>query len=137
MGEIKAELVSLQTTYASYLVYKLPEDDDLSSCVGPTYVKELGSGYWIMDDCRYIYFVSPQIPVIRSNGDDNILRNPANRLKIKGIPQQRSDGWMEVQIWEFQTGITTKTIPMHLRLERYIVPTIRGLVIQGIEFRPV
>ena len=103
-GEIKSEVVSPETNYASYLVYKLPQDQ--STFEAPMYVWEQdGSMYagW------YIYLVSPpHTPVLGPKLDENNY-NPLNRYKWNAIPHQRSDGWMEVKVWEFQT--TTKISP--------------------------
>ncbi|PWA62216.1 protein kinase domain, Nitrogen network kinase 1, Phloem protein 2-like protein [Artemisia annua] len=91
-GEIKSEVVLPETNYASYLVYKLPQDQ--STFEAPMYVWEQdGSMYagW------YIYLLSPpHTPVLGPKLDENSY-NPLNRYKGNAIPQQRSDGWIEVQ----------------------------------------
>ncbi|XP_076930015.1 F-box protein At2g02240-like [Bidens hawaiensis] len=131
MGDIKSHLVSSQTTYASYLVYKLPKDQ--SEFQAPLLVEDLGdtnsNRHW------YIYLVSPQTPVIRPKADQN-THNPLNRPKFKGLPQRRNDGWMEVQIWEFGTATTTNMIPMCLALGTRGDKRFSELTIEGIEFRP-
>ncbi|KAJ0687371.1 putative protein kinase RLK-Pelle-CrRLK1L-1 family [Helianthus annuus] len=101
--EIQPQLVSSQTTYASYLVYKLPEGQ--SGFEAPMVVKD---GEYMDDYYRYIYLVRPQTPVIRPKADEN-THNPLSRSKIKGLPRERNDGWMEVQIWEFRTTTTTSS----------------------------
>ncbi|KAD6453742.1 hypothetical protein E3N88_08448 [Mikania micrantha] len=130
--EIQSHLLSPQTTYATYLVYKyLPENQ--SRFEGPvTVIKWPGSD----DNCWYVYLVIPTTPVIRPKADQN-THNPVHRPQIKGIPQQRNDGWMEVQIWEFRTV----DIIIMVRVSFYLVPydnnsTFQGLVIQGFEVRP-
>ncbi|KAD6453721.1 hypothetical protein E3N88_08427 [Mikania micrantha] len=129
---IRSNLLSPQTTYATYLVYKyLPENQ--SRFEGPVEVSEtFGSdhNHW------YIYLVSPTTPVIRPNANQN-THNPVYRPKIKGIPQQRNDGWMEVQIWEFQTAATIEMIHMNLQLTPCGATRFVGLVIQGFEVRPI
>ncbi|GJU76522.1 kinase-like domain, phloem protein 2-like protein [Tanacetum coccineum] len=129
-GEIKSEVASPETNYESYLVYKLPQDQ--STFEAPMFVREKdGSRYggW------YIYLVSPPVtPFIGSKLDGNNY-NPLNRYKGNAIPQDRSDGWMEVKVWEFQT--TTKTVPMHLYFEHPDEKNLKGLMVQGIELRPV
>ncbi|KAJ0872849.1 putative protein kinase RLK-Pelle-CrRLK1L-1 family [Helianthus annuus] len=129
--EIQSQLVSSQTTYASYLVYKLPEDQ--SEFEAPMVVKD---GEYIDDYYWYIYLVRPQTPVIRPKADEN-THNPLYRPEIKGLPRQRNDGWMEVQIWEFRTTSTTEKIPMCLILSDKGGKKFSGLIIQGIEFRPI
>ncbi|KAK1417799.1 hypothetical protein QVD17_26933 [Tagetes erecta] len=122
---VQSHLVSSQTTYAAYLVYKIRKEQSGSEAVIVVEDEEyLGSNnYW------YIYLVSPQTPVIRSKIDRH-TRNPLNGLKIKGIPQQRSDGWMEVQVWEFNTTTATKLIPMRLKLTTCGAKKFSGLIIE-------
>ncbi|GJR45711.1 kinase-like domain, phloem protein 2-like protein [Tanacetum coccineum] len=70
---------------------------------------------------------------VEKNVDKNTY-NTAHRPKIKGLPKQRSDDWMEVQIWEFRT--TNKSILVRLELFSYD-DSLEGIEVQGIEFRPV
>ncbi|KAM0005767.1 putative phloem protein [Helianthus debilis subsp. tardiflorus] len=131
-GKIQSKLVSSETTYATYLVYKLPKDESMFKApLKVNDIEHLGSDW-------YIYLVSPQTPVIRPKVDQN-THNPLSRPKIKGLPQQRNDGWMEVQIWEFhiQNAITTKNMLINLHLTHCGDNIPLGLIIQGIEFRPI
>ncbi|KAL8238969.1 hypothetical protein R6Q59_015536 [Mikania micrantha] len=89
------------------------------------------------DNCRYVYLACPQTPVIKPRIGEN-SRNPLNRPKIKGLPQCRKDGWMEVQIWEFKTTTTTPNmISMFLALTTCGKSRLNWLLIQGVEFRPI
>ncbi|KAD6453723.1 hypothetical protein E3N88_08429 [Mikania micrantha] len=129
--KIQSHLLSPQTAYATYLVYKyLPENQ--SRFEGPVRVSETfvsSINRW------YVYLVSPTTPVIRPKADQN-THNPVHRPKIK-IPQQRNDDWMEVQIWEFQTAATIKMVPIDFYLySDNHNPSFEGLVIQGFEVRP-
>ncbi|KAL8209941.1 hypothetical protein R6Q57_006673 [Mikania cordata] len=126
-SKIESQLVSSQTTYASYLVYKLPKNQ--SGFEAPLFVNDEDWG-------TYIYLASPRTPVIRPNDERNTY-NPLDK-QMKGFPLQRSDGWMEVQIWEFRTAATT-TEMTHLRLALITrdINSLRGLIIQGIEIRPI
>ncbi|GJU83565.1 kinase-like domain, phloem protein 2-like protein [Tanacetum coccineum] len=132
-GEIRSELVSPETNYACYLVYKLPQDQ--STFEAPLYVcKIYGFDHHLK---WYIYLViPPDTPVIGPKVDENIHKL-LNRPKLNAVPQQRSNGWMEVQLWEFQTGTTTKTVPIHLRLKHTGEKNLMGLMVQGIELRPI
>ncbi|GJZ87830.1 kinase-like domain, phloem protein 2-like protein [Tanacetum coccineum] len=115
-GEIKSEVVSPETNYASYLVYKLPQDQ--STFEVPMFV-------WEKDGYRfngwYIFLVSPPVtPVIGSKLDENSY-NTLNRYKGNAIPQQRSDGWMEVKVWQFNTKKTPETVYLHLKLKHSVI----------------
>ncbi|KAI7743870.1 hypothetical protein M8C21_030319 [Ambrosia artemisiifolia] len=129
--EINHQLVSSNTTYASYLVYKLPRQHPRYEAPVKVMDEELSS-----DHIWFIFFVSPQTPVIRPMIGQN-THNPLNRPKIKDLPQQRNDGWMEVKIWEFQTATTTKMIPMRLKFNSCGSEPPNWLLIQGVEFRPI
>ena len=88
---IEPQEVSPETTYAAFLVYKLPQDQS-------TFEAPIQMGY-----DSFIYLVSPPVtPIIGPKFDENSY-NPLNRYKGTAIRQQRSDGWMEVKVWQFQT----------------------------------
>ncbi|KAJ0944872.1 putative protein kinase RLK-Pelle-CrRLK1L-1 family [Helianthus annuus] len=138
---IKTEILSPATTYACYLVYKLPEN---SPEVLDTYefIMQVRENYddktnWRLQDekCGFIFMLNPQTPVIRPKAGQN-SHKPMNRPKLKGIPKQRSDGWMEVQVWEFQTGTSMEIISMRVSLGTVYYGFFKVLTVQGIEFRP-
>nr|GEY59349.1 zinc finger, CCHC-type [Tanacetum cinerariifolium] len=52
------------------------------------------------------------------------------------VPEMRKDGWVEVNVWEFSTDTELKDVPMTLKLLSY-GGTMRGLILNGIEFRPM
>lgn len=101
LNENKSQIVlSPQTRYASYLVYKLPGDQ--STFEAPMNVRDKDVGSHIWNDYWCIYLVTPQTQVIRPKNIQN-TRNLTNRPKMKGFPQLRSEGWMEVLVYEFRT----------------------------------
>lgn len=61
-----------------------------------------------------------------------IPHNRVNKPKLKGIPQQRNDGWVEVQVWEFQTGTSNEMIHMCLSVTTVGFTSPNGPVIEGI-----
>ncbi|KAI3828605.1 hypothetical protein L1987_02709 [Smallanthus sonchifolius] len=128
---IQSQLVSSSTTYAAYIVYKLPKNQ--SGFEVPMLVVDtlLSS-----DNNWYINLASPQTPIIRSKANQN-THNTLKGRKMKGLPQKRNDGWMEVQIWEFQTATATKMIPMCLKLATCGDKMLSGLIIHAFEFRPI
>ncbi|KAM0070280.1 putative phloem protein [Helianthus debilis subsp. tardiflorus] len=127
--EVQSQLVSSETTYACYLVYKLPEDQ--SGFEAPVKLEDERCDS--VDIIWYIYLTSPQTQVIRPKAGQN-THNPLNRPKIKGLPQQRNDGWIEVKIWELRAATT---INMELTLGLCDKKKFSGLIIEGIEFRPI
>ncbi|PWA68593.1 protein kinase domain, Nitrogen network kinase 1, Phloem protein 2-like protein [Artemisia annua] len=133
VNEIKPEVLSPDTTYASYFVYKLPSEQSKFEC--PLEVCYRSGEYYY--SYIYSYLVSPpNTPVIGQKFDENRY-NPLNRHKLSALPRQRSDGWMEVKVWEFQTKTTPETVSMHLKLEHPAKKDLSGLTIHGIEIRPI
>ncbi|CAH1427408.1 unnamed protein product [Lactuca virosa] len=115
--DCRSNMLSPQTTYATYLVYKLQENHALFEL--PIVCQHFYYRFpW------NIYLLSPQAPVIAEKV-----------YQMKRIPQQRNDGWMEVQVYEFQTE-TGHSIAFRLRFSSDYKPLI-GLIVQGIEFRPL
>ncbi|CAH1427449.1 unnamed protein product [Lactuca virosa] len=126
-----SNMLSAQTCYGAYLVYKLQENH--SRFEPPMKVWMTSHFSETLSISRYIYLISPQTPVIKRKVYEN-THNPLNRSKIKGLPQQRKDGWMEVQIDEQ----LTQTPQSFGKLSVNFAPnqSLKGLIVQGIEFRP-
>ncbi|KAD5961618.1 hypothetical protein E3N88_13091 [Mikania micrantha] len=83
---------------------------------------------------RSIYLIAPRIPIIEDQLSSKELTH-----KIKGHPKVRKDGWMEVQLWEDTTD-SIGTIGTELTLNGMDIDSeynFVGLVVQGIEFRPL
>nr|XP_043627225.1 F-box protein At2g02240-like [Erigeron canadensis] len=138
--ETKRQLLSLQTKYACYLVYQI-NDNYESNFQRPVSVRDryVGSKDWDKSEYWHIYLVRPQTPVIRPKVGEN-THNPLSRPKIKGLPQQRSDSWMEVQVYEFQTTDTTEGVIPSLEVQLKLCVDSLGslhLHILGVEFRPI
>ncbi|CAI9290789.1 unnamed protein product [Lactuca saligna] len=130
------KMPSPQKTYGAYLVYKLHAYHS-----GFEFPLKVSYG----DHSWYIYLLCPQLPIIRGKEYKNTY-NPLKRHKMKGIPKERNDGWMEVQVcefqspmeahvWEFQTSTTSKTILRDRRLPLSVNESVKGLTLQGIEFK--
>ncbi|GKA14854.1 kinase-like domain, phloem protein 2-like protein [Tanacetum coccineum] len=94
--EIESKVLSPETTYAVYLVYKLPQDQLLLKA-------PLKTGY-----TGFAYLVCPRTLVVGQKLDENTYKTMNKPNKLDNISQQRSDGWMEVKVWEFHTKTTWK-----------------------------
>nr|GEX19689.1 protein kinase-like domain, phloem protein 2-like protein [Tanacetum cinerariifolium] len=122
--EFKSGVLSPQTTYATYLIYKLPQHD--SQFKGFLQNVVLG-GYG-----GYICLVSPpNTPIIGQKLDEN-TQNRLNRPKLNHFPGQRSDGWMEVKLGPHSIN---NDIMMWLSTPDYA--GFCGLIIESIEIRPI
>ncbi|KAJ9537574.1 hypothetical protein OSB04_030307 [Centaurea solstitialis] len=127
--KIKSGILSPHTNYACYLVYEITENH--SNFTFPLSVR---------GDCnyrfrRYIYLISPQTRVICPKDDGN-THNPSDIPKFKGLPQPRKDGWMEVQVCGLRTNTTSEMIRVAIVVES-IIETLDGLIVHGIEFKPL
>ncbi|GJZ18088.1 kinase-like domain, phloem protein 2-like protein [Tanacetum coccineum] len=130
--QIKSEKLSRDVRYAVYLVYKLTQEQ--SKFEAPLKIVDYNIEYKYAPDC--IYLLNPlDTPFIGKHLDqDN--QNPINRPKLKaGVPLQRSDGWMEVELSEFKVTLNYSYI--HLELMHRPHKDFSGLMIQGIEVRPI
>ncbi|PWA62707.1 serine-threonine/tyrosine-protein kinase catalytic domain-containing protein [Artemisia annua] len=131
VSKIPLKMLSPETAYASYLVYKLPQDRSTFEAPLKVNVVPRSSDPW------YIYLASPpNTPVIEPKFDENSY-NPLNRHKLNALPRRRSDGWMEVKVWQFDTWVTPKRVSMHLKLEHPFKKDLSGLIIHGTELRPL
>ncbi|PWA46697.1 protein kinase-like domain, Phloem protein 2-like protein [Artemisia annua] len=130
-GIIEPQGGSPETSYAAYLVFKLPQDQSIFEA--PIHVEDKNGNYF--SRYSFIYLASPpHTPFIGSKLDENTY-NPLNRYKGNAFPQQRSDGCMAVKVWEFQ--INTESVPMDLYFKHPGEKNLSGLMIQGIELRPI
>ncbi|KAI3792906.1 hypothetical protein L2E82_06799 [Cichorium intybus] len=116
--DIERKLLSSDTAYACFLVFMLSEKCHGLKC--PVKARDLLP--YRKERTKIISFTSPSI---------------VNLDKIKWIPKQREDGWMEVIVWE--TGFDAHnddSIPIDLKLISF-EGTMSGLMVCGIEFRPI
>ncbi|KAK1435953.1 hypothetical protein QVD17_01726 [Tagetes erecta] len=118
--DIETRMLSSDTSYACFLVFKLSEKCHGLKCP----VKARGLLPYRKQRSNIISFTTP---------------NTMNLNDIKWIPRQRGDGWMEVIVWEtnnISDMHNEKFIPMDLKLICF-EGTMYGLIICGVEFRPV
>lgn len=116
--KIQRQMLSQDTEYLCCLVFKLSE-----KCVGlhcPVMVRDLIRRN--NKEAEVIYFRSP---------------SPWNLHKNNSVPEQREDGWKEVKVWKFNSGqLEYGHIHLNLKLMSY-EGTMSGLIICGLEFRPM
>ncbi|GJZ13489.1 kinase-like domain, phloem protein 2-like protein [Tanacetum coccineum] len=72
---------------------------------------------------EFVYFITP---------------SPLNTNDITRVPKQREDGWMEIQVWKFNSTHEFKDdfLSMNMKFTRH-QGTMSGLIICGLEFRPM
>lgn len=125
--EIKSKGLSPETTYGCYLVYKSTEDQPL---LATSYYDER-LGY------RYLYLVSPPDTPIIGQKHDQKTHSPLKMSKLIEIPRQRSDGWMEVKVQQYQNRKYKEKFDIDITLENPNFDSLCGLIIQSIELKPI
>ncbi|MFS7989887.1 putative phloem protein [Helianthus anomalus] len=117
--KIETQKLLSNTNYACHLLFKLSQNCHDLQC--PVKVRNVIIRK--KKEFNVIYFRSPRL--VNFHGNER-------------IPKQREDGLMEVVLWEFNLGKTPNVddLPMNLSLRCY-EGTMSGLIIYGIEFRPI
>ncbi|KAI3512303.1 hypothetical protein L1887_19618 [Cichorium endivia] len=117
--KIESQRLSPNTEYACYIVFKLSEKCHGLHC--PVIVRDLLKRK--NKEKRIIYFRSP---------------NPCNVYDTDRVPEEREDGWMEVNVWQFNSSnkLRDNCVSINLKLISY-EGTMHGLIVNGIEFRPM
>lgn len=119
-GKIEARLLSSQTTYAAYFVFKRGEENyGFSSFLVKAYV--------VLPSKKKITKVVCLKP--QKSG-------PKWRAPEGGLPQPRKDAWMEVQLGEFFNGQGDNgEVEIQLRVLE-ILNWKSGIIVNRIELRP-
>ncbi|XP_076939194.1 putative F-box protein PP2-B8 [Bidens hawaiensis] len=124
--KFRSKMLSPQTTYGTYLVYKLPHA--YKDIKPPVQVVDENSD---LEGEYNIFLSTPQTPVITGNAKTKRAYSPSIKPMIKGLPKMRSDGWMEVHVWEFQTRASIKMISTRLQFSSYD-KGLKGLLCKGL-----
>lgn len=116
---IERHTLSRDTEYECFLVFKITEDCDGLHCP----VKVLDLLQQENKEAEVIYLTSP---------------SPWNIHDITRVPKQREDGWMEVNVWQFNSSdeVENDCITVNLKFISY-EGTMSGLIVEGLEFRPM
>ncbi|KAM0013366.1 putative phloem protein [Helianthus debilis subsp. tardiflorus] len=94
--EVPTSLLSPNTTYGCYLVYKMQQHFAWESMV----TMKLDDGRTLLGqqlDNLITYLTIPQSPVIGPQGVCSSPR-PINKLKTVQLPRKRKDGWLELNL---------------------------------------
>ncbi|KAM0000667.1 putative protein kinase RLK-Pelle-CrRLK1L-1 family [Helianthus debilis subsp. tardiflorus] len=130
-----SKILSPQTKYSCHLIFKLP--DTYASFEGPMVIG-IDDGY----KCHLLPWsiclnTRSHPPTVGSHGDKRSTPGPLQARKMKGHPKQRKDGWMEVQFSEVSVSTTDTVYKLYVEEKRFRSMSFFGIVIEGIEFRPL
>ncbi|XP_071701816.1 uncharacterized protein [Rutidosis leptorrhynchoides] len=92
-------LLSKDTSYECYLIYKLPQ-----GLVYPTPVTATMFDYKFFsleERCqeKKVFLSIPQVPVIGPDGEMIRSATLVTNFKNVQVPKERNDGWLEVKVW--------------------------------------
>lgn len=112
-------MLSGDMEYVCYLVFKLSEKCQGLHC--PVKIRDLL--HKNNNEAEFVYFITP---------------SALNINAITRVPRHREDGWMEIQVWKFNSNHEFKdgslSIDMKFTSHEGIMS---GLIVCGLEFRPV
>ncbi|PWA91734.1 protein kinase-like domain, Phloem protein 2-like protein [Artemisia annua] len=116
---IKSQMLSPYTEYACYLVFK--RSDKYEGLHSPVKVHDVL--HHENNKAEFLYFITP---------------SPLNIHDTTRVPNQRKDGWMEIQLWKFYSYSAFKddSLSMNMKFTN-LEGTMSGLVVCGLEFRPM
>ncbi|GJR53267.1 kinase-like domain, phloem protein 2-like protein [Tanacetum coccineum] len=115
---IKSQMLSSETEYVCYLVFKLSEKVQGLHC--PVKIRDV---LHQENEAEFVYFIIP---------------NPLNINDITRVPKQREDGWMEIQVWKFNSTQEFKddSLSIDMKFTSH-EGSMSGLIIGGLEPRPM
>ncbi|KAK9050811.1 hypothetical protein SSX86_030219 [Deinandra increscens subsp. villosa] len=117
--KIEGHNLSADTDYACYLVFKLSKQCHGLHCP----VKVQDALLWKNKQFKFLYLRSPRVVNLHGN---------------QRVPKLREDGLMEIIVWELNTSNKLHDDHLHMSLKlRCYEGTMSGLVVYGIEFRPI
>ncbi|GJR80796.1 kinase-like domain, phloem protein 2-like protein [Tanacetum coccineum] len=113
---IENQMLSPDTEYACYIVFKISKN-----CQGLHYPVKVRDLLHHGNESEFVYFIIP-----------NLL----NINDITGVPKQREDGWMEIQLCKFSSAHELEN-DSHSTNMRFTSQegTMSGLIVYGLEFR--
>lgn len=116
---IESQMLSQDTKYICYLVFKLSEKCHELHC--PVKIRDLL--HQENKEAGVVYFISP---------------SPWNLHENTRVPKQRKDGWMEVNVWRFNSNhvLNNDHLHVHLKFISY-ERNMSGLIVCGLDFRPM
>ncbi|GKD74868.1 kinase-like domain, phloem protein 2-like protein, partial [Tanacetum coccineum] len=117
--KIRSQMLSPDTEYICYLVFKLSKKCQGLHC--PVKVRDIL--HQENNEAEFVYFITP---------------SPLNINGITRVPKRREDGWMEIQVWKFNSTHEFKddSLSIDMKFTSH-EGTMSGLIVCGLEFRPM
>ncbi|URE05855.1 F-box protein [Musa troglodytarum] len=116
-GEITSTMLSPKTCYAAYFIFQLKENSE--GFQSPAQEASISIGAHV--------------------SETTVILEPGRRRRTTDptiqIPRTRDDGWMEIEMGEFPNDDCKESVRFRFRQVTQM-NWKRGLIVQGIEFRP-
>ncbi|GJV69200.1 kinase-like domain, phloem protein 2-like protein [Tanacetum coccineum] len=116
---IRSQMLSQDTEYVCYLVFKLSEKCQGLHC--PVKVRDVL--HKENNEAEFVYFITPS--ALNING-------------MTRVPKHREDGWMEIQVWKFNSTheFEDGSLSIEMKFTNH-EGIMSGLIVCGLEFRPL
>ncbi|KAA8548449.1 hypothetical protein F0562_000133 [Nyssa sinensis] len=123
-GKTGTQMLSRNTTYAAYFVFKIAEENYMLKAA-KVYVRLVKEA--IEDEANGT--------AINVYWKSNTSRHATRQHVGRRLPKERTDGWMEIEMGEFfiDQGDAGE---VEMYLTEITSPWKRGLIVEGIELRP-
>ncbi|KAJ1288474.1 hypothetical protein BS78_02G092100 [Paspalum vaginatum] len=122
-GRIASRVLSGNTRYAAYLVFKM--DDDCYGLDSPLQVASVSVGE------------DTSTHQIRLQSNAGHQEDAAHAAPPPRLPQERPDGWMEVELGDwYNHGCEDIEVCASVKETRYGGNWKKGLILEGLEIRP-
>ncbi|CAI9117834.1 OLC1v1019319C1 [Oldenlandia corymbosa var. corymbosa] len=135
-GKMPSQMLSLRTTYAAYLIFRVIENSYGLDVVAKASVQFSA----VINNDNLLEPETSSVYLIHSPRGERYLRRWYRRHRrpvqqIHGrVPLLRTDGWMELLLGEFFNDEGNRDIEMKLS-ETSILNWKKGLIVEGIELR--
>lgn len=133
-GKFNTNMLSSDTSYAAYLVYKIGQVShglDFPAKTLVRHVSEIEDTDDLNDVATTVYLKPPKT----GEGTQNSAHT--HRQVIGGVPQMRADGWMEIELGRFYNDEKMDGEVDMRFMETRELHWKSGLIVEGIDIRPI
>ncbi|KAL3507371.1 hypothetical protein ACH5RR_032753 [Cinchona calisaya] len=130
-GQMQTQMLSQKTCYAVYLVFKTRERWYGLETVAKASIGFVGGS----GGTSFVFYQKNNSVYLNPPTDSHNHQSVEQQIDGR-VPHQRNDGWLEIFLGEFYNDEGDGDIEFHL-WETEVLNWKRGLIIEGIELRPM
>ncbi|KAM7469912.1 hypothetical protein LguiA_008095 [Lonicera macranthoides] len=136
-AKINTQILSPNTKYGAYLIIKISDrafglNSIPSEISVETSDRVCYNTAYLRDQCNY---EKQQMAMLFYNNRMQMLKERVSKGDGR-VPEERGDGWMEIELGEFFSNVRDEEVKMRL-MEVKGLQLKGGLIIEGIEVRPI